>query len=195
MSVRTDRTSDPRPSWTAPRAGPVSTPTTRRDRRSRPGRRRRRIVRRRRAGGDRAARTGGGGRWPTSTTSASGRPASWSEERAAERARVAAAFLPVLDTSTWRWRTPRPTRTPSWQGVRAVRDQALDVLSGLGYPRAGRRRCPVRPAPPRGRRGRQPGGGRAARRRGGRRAAAGLRRTPNGSCGPRPSPWPTAVGA
>src|SRR6476661_8041759 len=54
---------------------------------------------------------------------------------AAERARVAAAFLPVLDTIDMALAHAGADPNAIVAGVRAVRDQALDVLSGLGYPR------------------------------------------------------------
>lgn len=57
------------------------------------------------------------------------------QERAAERARVAAAFLPVLDTIDMALAHAGADPNAIVAGVRAVRDQALDVLSGLGYPR------------------------------------------------------------
>jgi molecular chaperone GrpE len=56
-------------------------------------------------------------------------------ERAAERARVAAAFLPVLDTIDLALEHADADPTTIIAGVRAVRDQALAVLSRLGYPR------------------------------------------------------------
>jgi len=57
------------------------------------------------------------------------------QERAAERARVAAAFLPVLDTIDMALAHAEADPNAIVAGVRAVRDQALAVLSGLGYPR------------------------------------------------------------
>ena len=57
------------------------------------------------------------------------------QERAAERARVAAAFLPVLDTIDLALAHAEADPNAIVAGVRAVRDQALAVLSGLGYPR------------------------------------------------------------
>lgn len=56
-------------------------------------------------------------------------------ERAAERARVAAAFLPVLDTIDMALDHADADPAAIVEGVRAVRDQALGVLAGLGYPR------------------------------------------------------------
>lgn len=56
-------------------------------------------------------------------------------ERAAERARVAAAFLPVLDTIDMALAHAEADPNTIVAGVRAVLDQAQAVLSGLGYPR------------------------------------------------------------
>jgi molecular chaperone GrpE len=57
------------------------------------------------------------------------------QERAAERARVAAAFLPVLDTIDMALAHADADPNTIVAGVRAVLDQALSVLSRLGYPR------------------------------------------------------------
>ncbi|WP_435127310.1 nucleotide exchange factor GrpE [Actinacidiphila sp. bgisy144] len=57
-------------------------------------------------------------------------------EREAERAKVAAAFLPVVDNlelALAHAGADDPGAIVS--GVRAVRDQAVDVLRSLGYPR------------------------------------------------------------
>ncbi|SHN27653.1 nucleotide exchange factor GrpE [Actinacidiphila paucisporea] len=57
-------------------------------------------------------------------------------EREAERARVAGAFLPVVDNlelALAHAGADDPGAIVS--GVRAVRDQAVEVLRGLGYPR------------------------------------------------------------
>lgn len=54
-------------------------------------------------------------------------------ERAAERDRVAAAFLPVLDNLELA--LAHAGADPVADGVRAVRDQAVQVLEQLGYPR------------------------------------------------------------
>jgi molecular chaperone GrpE len=56
-------------------------------------------------------------------------------ERAAERARVAAAFLPVLDTIDMALEHADADPATIVAGVRAVREQALDILTRLGYPR------------------------------------------------------------
>lgn len=57
-------------------------------------------------------------------------------EREAERARVAAAFLPVVDNLELAL-THAGADDPGAivSGVRAVRDQAVEVLRSLGYPR------------------------------------------------------------
>ena len=57
------------------------------------------------------------------------------QERGAERARVAAAFLPVLDTIDMALAHAEADPNTIVAGVRAVLDQAQAVLSGLGYPR------------------------------------------------------------
>jgi molecular chaperone GrpE len=56
-------------------------------------------------------------------------------ERAAERARVAAAWLPVLDNLELALDHAGADPTALLEGVRAVRDQALAVLRGLGFTR------------------------------------------------------------
>jgi molecular chaperone GrpE len=56
-------------------------------------------------------------------------------ERGAERARVAAAFLPVLDTIDMALAHAEADPNTIVAGVQAALDQALGVLSGLGYPR------------------------------------------------------------
>ena len=56
------------------------------------------------------------------------------DERAAERARVAAEWLPVLDNLE-RALDHAGAGDPVVDGVRAVRDQAVAVLAGLGFPR------------------------------------------------------------
>jgi molecular chaperone GrpE len=57
------------------------------------------------------------------------------DERAAERARVTAAFLPVLDNLERALEHAPPQGDPVLDGVRAVRDQSVDVLASLGFPR------------------------------------------------------------
>ncbi|WP_327287669.1 nucleotide exchange factor GrpE [Streptomyces sp. NBC_01198] len=57
-------------------------------------------------------------------------------EREAERAKVAAAFLPVVDNLDLALAHAGPDDPGAIvSGVRAVRDQAVEVLRNLGYPR------------------------------------------------------------
>ncbi|HEX3732480.1 MAG TPA: nucleotide exchange factor GrpE [Mycobacteriales bacterium] len=56
-------------------------------------------------------------------------------ELAAERASVAAAWLPVLDGLDQALSYAEADPAAIVAGVRAVRDQALRVLAGLGFPR------------------------------------------------------------
>ncbi|MFK4098499.1 nucleotide exchange factor GrpE [Streptomyces sp. NPDC019531] len=56
-------------------------------------------------------------------------------ERAAERARTAAAFLQVIDNLELALSHAAAEPGAIVEGVRAVRDQAVDVLERLGYPR------------------------------------------------------------
>ncbi|MET0459932.1 MAG: nucleotide exchange factor GrpE [Ilumatobacteraceae bacterium] len=57
-------------------------------------------------------------------------------ERAAERSRVAAEWLPVIDDLDRAIEhVPADQRDALSDGVRVVRDHALDVLAGLGFPR------------------------------------------------------------
>ncbi|AWE54250.1 MULTISPECIES: nucleotide exchange factor GrpE [Streptomyces] len=56
-------------------------------------------------------------------------------ERAAERSRTAAAFLPVLDNLELALTHAGADPDAIVEGVRAVRDQAVNVLALLGYPR------------------------------------------------------------
>lgn len=55
--------------------------------------------------------------------------------RLAERARVAAEWLPVLDNLDLALRHATADPDVLMEGVRAVRDQALGVLARLGFPR------------------------------------------------------------
>jgi molecular chaperone GrpE len=55
--------------------------------------------------------------------------------RADERARTAAALLPVLDNLELALSHAGSDPSAVLKGVEAVRDQAVDVLRGLGYPR------------------------------------------------------------
>ncbi|MFG3268528.1 nucleotide exchange factor GrpE [Streptomyces bobili] len=56
-------------------------------------------------------------------------------ELEAERARVASAWLPVLDNLELALAHADADPGAIVQGVQAVRDQAVEVLRGLGYPR------------------------------------------------------------
>jgi molecular chaperone GrpE len=56
-------------------------------------------------------------------------------ERAAERERVAAAFLPVIDNIDLALRHADAAPGAIVEGVQAIREQALAVLAHLGYPR------------------------------------------------------------
>jgi molecular chaperone GrpE len=69
-----------------------------------------------------------------------------SRERAAERDRVAEAFLPVLDNIDLALRHAESDPAAIVEGVRAIRDQALAVLARLGYPRQEEAGVPFDPA-------------------------------------------------
>ncbi|MFD0055938.1 nucleotide exchange factor GrpE [Streptomyces sp. NPDC127168] len=56
-------------------------------------------------------------------------------ERAAERSRTAAAFLPVIDNLELALNHADDAPGAIVEGIRAVRDQAVNVLELLGYPR------------------------------------------------------------
>ncbi|MFF0341265.1 nucleotide exchange factor GrpE [Kribbella sp. NPDC004875] len=56
-------------------------------------------------------------------------------QREAERAVVAASWLPVVDNLELALEHADAERDAIAEGVQAVRDQALAVLAGLGYPR------------------------------------------------------------
>ena len=56
-------------------------------------------------------------------------------ERTNERARVAASWLPVLDNLELALGHAAADPTSVIEGVRSVRDQAVNVLSGLGFAR------------------------------------------------------------
>ncbi|MFJ4851479.1 MULTISPECIES: nucleotide exchange factor GrpE [unclassified Streptomyces] len=56
-------------------------------------------------------------------------------ERAVERSRTAAAFLPVIDNLELALTHAGGDSGAIVEGVRAVRDQAVNVLARLGYPR------------------------------------------------------------
>ena len=51
-------------------------------------------------------------------------------------------------STTWsgRWSTPAPIRGSIVEGIRAVRDQALGLLAGLGFPRRDDTGAPFDPA-------------------------------------------------
>ena len=69
------------------------------------------------------------------------------EQARAERARTAAAFLPVLDNLELALRHADADPTAIVTGVRAVHSQAVDMLAGLGFQRidaAGERFDPAR---------------------------------------------------
>ena len=57
------------------------------------------------------------------------------QQRARERAQVAAAWLPVLDHLELALAHATADPAAIIEGVRGVRDQALAVLAGLGFPR------------------------------------------------------------
>jgi molecular chaperone GrpE len=59
-------------------------------------------------------------------------------QRAQERARSAAQWLPVVDNLDLALKHAEADRDAIVEGVRAVRDQAVAVLSGLGFPRRDR---------------------------------------------------------
>ncbi len=57
------------------------------------------------------------------------------DSRAAERARVAAAWLPVLDNLERALEHAGANADALIEGLRTVRDQAVALLAALGYPR------------------------------------------------------------
>jgi molecular chaperone GrpE len=57
-------------------------------------------------------------------------------ERADERARVAAEWLPVIDHLEMALEHAKADPSAIVEGIRAVRDQALSVLTRLGFPRS-----------------------------------------------------------
>ncbi|WP_037568780.1 nucleotide exchange factor GrpE [Phaeacidiphilus oryzae] len=67
-------------------------------------------------------------------------------EGAAERARTAASFLPVIDNLELALSHAAADPGAIVEGVRAVRDQAVNVLERLGYPRHAERGVPFDPA-------------------------------------------------
>ncbi|MFC9433786.1 nucleotide exchange factor GrpE [Nocardia sp. NPDC057030] len=56
-------------------------------------------------------------------------------ERAGERAKVSGAWLPMLDNLELALAHANSETDPLVAGVRAIRDQAVQVLEQLGYPR------------------------------------------------------------
>ncbi len=67
-------------------------------------------------------------------------------EREAERARVAAAWLPVLDNLERALEHAGGDQEALVEGLRSVRDQAVGVLAALGYPRQDEPGVPFDPA-------------------------------------------------
>ncbi|MEU6353688.1 nucleotide exchange factor GrpE [Streptomyces sp. NPDC047072] len=67
-------------------------------------------------------------------------------QAAAERARTAAAFLPVIDNLELALSHAAADPGAIVEGVRAVRDQAVNVLERLGYPRHAETGVPFDPA-------------------------------------------------
>ncbi|MFK4865634.1 nucleotide exchange factor GrpE [Streptomyces sp. CSMPJR101] len=67
-------------------------------------------------------------------------------ERTAERSRTAAAFLPVLDNLELALTHAGSDPGAIVEGVRAVRDQGVNVLELLGYPRHAETGVPFDPA-------------------------------------------------
>jgi len=67
-------------------------------------------------------------------------------QAAAERARTAAAFLPVIDNLELALSHAGADPGAIVEGVRAVRDQAVNVLERLGYPRHAETGVPFDPA-------------------------------------------------
>ena len=63
-----------------------------------------------------------------------------------ERARVAAAFLPVIDNLELALTHARSAPAAVVQGVTAIRDQAVQLLATLGYPRDDAAGVPFDPA-------------------------------------------------
>ena len=67
-------------------------------------------------------------------------------EREAERARVAAAWLPVLDNLERALEHASGDQGALVEGLQSVRDQAVAVLASLGYPRQDQAGVPFDPA-------------------------------------------------
>jgi molecular chaperone GrpE len=67
-------------------------------------------------------------------------------ERQAERARAAARWLPVLDNLELALAHASADSHPIVEGVRAIRDQAVEVMDVLGFPRHDAAGVPFDPA-------------------------------------------------
>ncbi len=67
------------------------------------------------------------------------------DERRSERMRVAAAWLPVVDNLELALEHAPGDADPVIDGVRAVRDQAVEVLARLGFPRHAETAVPFDP--------------------------------------------------
>jgi molecular chaperone GrpE len=67
-------------------------------------------------------------------------------ERADERSRVAASWLPIVDNLELALGHAAVDPTAVMEGVRSVRDQAVNVLSGLGFARDDEAGQPFDPA-------------------------------------------------
>ena len=67
-------------------------------------------------------------------------------ERAAERASTAAALLPVIDNLELALSHAEADPGSIVEGVKAIRDQAVNTLAQLGYERRGERGVPFDPA-------------------------------------------------
>ncbi len=68
------------------------------------------------------------------------------EEQAAERARVTAAWLPVLDNLELALEHAGAEPGAVVAGVRAIHEQAVNLLAALGYPRHAETGVPFDPA-------------------------------------------------
>ena len=100
--------------------------------------------------GRRRSRTACAGRSPTRTTRASAAQRQVADARADERARVAAAWLPVVDNLERALEHADADADAVIEGVRAVRDQAVGLLARARLPTTRRDRSAVRPATARG---------------------------------------------
>ncbi|MFI9270857.1 nucleotide exchange factor GrpE [Kitasatospora sp. NPDC052896] len=68
------------------------------------------------------------------------------QERETERARAARVWLPVVDNLDLALEHVEADPTPLAEGVRAIRDQAVQILRDLGYPRDEEAGVPFDPA-------------------------------------------------